>query len=196
MSLHRRDLIIGTLAAPFVLPSSVRGRPDGKIYDLVVAGAGAAGLTAACLAAEYGLRRILVLESEDSLKKLKDCTPYHFHAPLALLVCYDREASWKRSFDNCDMGAVDAAIVTTQMMLEAASLGLGTTWVGYFDPAEVRKAYELPDYLIPVAILPVGYPAADAAPAPFHEKRLAPEETIFYNSFDGIKPGCRDCGAH
>ena len=64
MSLHRRDLIIGTLAAPFVLPSSVRGRPDGKIYDLVVAGAGAAGLTAACLAAEYGLRRILVLESE------------------------------------------------------------------------------------------------------------------------------------
>ena len=28
----------------------------------------------------------------------------------------------------------------------AASLGLGTTWVGYFDPAEVRKAYELPDY--------------------------------------------------
>lgn len=64
MSLHRRDLIFGTLTAPFVLPSPVRGRPDGKIYDLVVVGAGAAGLTAACLAAEYGLRRILVLESE------------------------------------------------------------------------------------------------------------------------------------
>lgn len=147
-------------------------------------------------AVNYQPQRVLVLESPEALEKLKGCTPYHFHAPLALLVCYDREASWKRSFDNCDMGAVDAAIVTMQMMLEAASLGLGTTWVGYFDPAEVRKAYELPDYLIPVAILPVGYPAADAAPAPFHEKRLAREETVFFDSFDGIKPGNREAGAH
>ena len=82
------------------------------------------------------------------------------------------------------------------MMLEAAALGLGTTWVGYFDPAEVRKAYELPDYLVPVAILPVGYPAADAAPAPFHTKRLAREETVFFDKFDGIKPGSREAGAH
>ena len=133
-------------------------------------------------AVNYQPQRVLVLESPEALEKLKGCTPYHFHAPLALLVCYDREASWKRSFDNCDMGAVDAAIVTTQMMLEAASLGLGTTWVGYFDPAEVRKAYELP--------------AADAAPAPFHEKRLAREETVFFDSFDGVKPGSREAGAH
>lgn len=71
-------------------------------------------------AVNYQPQRVLVLESPEALEKLKGCTPYHFHAPLALLVCYDREASWKRSFDNCDMGAVDAAIVTTQMMLEAA----------------------------------------------------------------------------
>lgn len=64
MSLHRRDLIFGTLAAPFVLPSSVRGQSGGDVYDLVVVGAGVAGLTAACLAAEFGLKRILVLESE------------------------------------------------------------------------------------------------------------------------------------
>lgn len=64
MSLHRRDLILGTLAAPFVLPSPVRGRQEEEVFDLVIAGAGVAGLTAACLGAEYGLKRILVLESE------------------------------------------------------------------------------------------------------------------------------------
>ena len=94
------------------------------------------------------------------------------------------------------MGDVDASIVTTQMMLEAAELGLGTTWVGYFDPAALRETYELPDYLVPVAILPVGYPAGDAAPSPFHEKRLAREETVFFDSFDGIKPGNREAAAH
>lgn len=147
-------------------------------------------------AVNYQPQRVLVIESEEALAKLKECTPYHFNVPLALLVCYDDVASAKSSFDGRDHGKTDAAIVTTHMMLEAASLGLGSTWVGYFDPAKVKKLYELPSYIVPIAILPLGYPAEDAAPSPFHEKRLAPEQTIFYNSFDGIKPGCRDCGVH
>ena len=147
-------------------------------------------------AVNYQPQRILVLESPEALEKLKKCTPCHFDAPLALLVCYDRGVSWKRSFDGHDMGEVDASIVTTQMMLEAAALGLGTTWVGYFDPEAVKREFALPGWLAPVAILPAGYPAADAAPAPFHEKRLAREETVFFNSFDGIKPGTREGGAH
>ena len=95
-------------------------------------------------AVNYQPQRILVIESGDSLAKLRNCTPYHFNAPLALLVCYDKTASWKRSYDGCDMGVVDASIVAAQMMLEAASLGLGTTWVGHFDPAAVRTAFDLP----------------------------------------------------
>lgn len=63
MSLHRRNLILGALAASWV-PPPVFGRTDGKVFDLVVVGAGAAGLTAACLASECGLKRVLVLESE------------------------------------------------------------------------------------------------------------------------------------
>lgn len=142
-------------------------------------------------AVNYQPQRVLVIESDEALEKLKKCTPYHFSAPLALLVCYDKEASWKRGYDGYDMGAVDAAIVTTQMMLEAAELGLGSTWVGHFDPAAARAEFELPDYLVPVAILPIGYPAANARPAHLHNEKLAPEETIFYNSYDGIKPGKR-----
>ena len=100
-----------------------------------------------------------------------------------LLVCYDRQASWKRKFDGDDSGRVDAAIAATQMMLEAVAQGLGTCWVGYFDPDQVRQAYALPDDYIPVVILTLGYPAADAAPSPKHESRLAPEQTIFWEKF-------------
>lgn len=72
-------------------------------------------------AVNYQPQRILVLDSDAALGKLKDCTPYHFSAPLALVVCYDAAVSWKRSYDGKDMGEVDASIVTTHMMLEAAA---------------------------------------------------------------------------
>ncbi len=140
--------------------------------------------------------RIMDIASGASVAKLRNCTPYHFNAPLALLVCYDKTASWKRSYDGCDMGVVDASIVAAQMMLEAASLGLGTTWVGHFDPAAVRTAFELPEYIEPVAILPTGYPHESAKPSHLHEDRLRLDDTVFYNSFDGIAPGAKGAGAH
>ena len=74
-------------------------------------------------AVNFQPQRILVIDSEENLAKLKSCTPYHFHAPLALLVCYDSTVSWKRSYDNKDMGEVDSSIVATQMMLVAVELG-------------------------------------------------------------------------
>lgn len=129
-------------------------------------------------------QRILVIESADSMEKLKRCTPCHFNAPVALLVCYDSSASAKRSYDNYDAGDADACIVATHMMLQTAELGLGSTWVAHFDPAAVRKEFSLPEHFIPVALLPVGYPAEDAAPnEQMHYHRKPIEETVFYNHF-------------
>ncbi len=138
-------------------------------------------------AVNYQPQRILVIENEESLTKLKECTPYHFNAPLALLVCYDSTVSWKRHFDKKDMGDVDAAIVTTQMMLEVSNLGLGTTWVGHFSPELIKEKFELPNYFIPVAILPIGYPSEDAIPSKQHNTRYDTNQTVFYNSFESIK---------
>lgn len=140
-------------------------------------------------AVNYQPQRILVMDSEENLTKLKSCTPYHFHAPLALLVCYDSTASWKRPYDNEDMGVVDASVVTTQMMLQIAESGLGTTWVGHFDPDSIRTAFELPDYIVPVALLPIGYPREDSVPHPFHGKRFDMDHFVFFNSFEGITEG-------
>ena len=82
---------------------------------------------------------------------------------------------------TCDgqcSGLVDASIITTHLMLQAAELGLGTTWVGSFDPTKAAKALDLPANIVPVAILPLGYPAADAAPAAMHTSRKDLAETV------------------
>lgn len=134
-------------------------------------------------ACNFQPQRLLVIENEESLNKLKNCTPYHFDAPLAILICYDNKVSWKRKYDNCEGGEVDASIVTTQMMLEITNLGLGSTWVGSFEPEKIKSEFNLPENFIPVSLLPIGYESEDSEPNPNHEKRLEKEKTVFYNSF-------------
>ena len=136
-------------------------------------------------AGNYQPQRILVIESGEAREKLKKCTPCHFDAPVALLVCYDITASAKRrDYDNHDTGVTDASIVATHMMLQITELGLGSTWVAHFDPAAVIKEFALPENYVPVALLPLGYPAEDAAPnEKMHFNRKPIEETVFYDHF-------------
>ncbi len=114
---------------------------------------------------------ILVLQSPDALEKLKKCTPCHFDAPMALLICYDKNRSWTRPFDSKNHGDIDASIVCAHMMLEAAELGLGSTWVCYYDPEAIIREFALPENIIPSSLLPLGYAADGAEPAPMHAQR-------------------------
>ncbi|MGN1020407.1 MAG: nitroreductase family protein [Aristaeellaceae bacterium] len=123
-------------------------------------------------------QRIFVLQSANALEKLRRCTRCHFDCPTALLVCQDRNVCWVRKYDGKPSGDIDAGIVTTHMMLEAAALGVGSCWVMHFDPAAVREEFALPDNLEPVAILTMGYPAQDAAPYPGHSQFRPMEELV------------------
>ena len=124
-------------------------------------------------------QRIKVITAPDDLAKVDGCTRCRFRTTTVLLVCYDRTVTWKRDFDGACSGEVDAAIVTTHMMLAAQELGLGSCWVMYFDPAKTRELFALPDHIIPVAFLPLGYPADVAAPSAMHGDRVALENILF-----------------
>ena len=128
-------------------------------------------------------QRILVVNSEDGMERLRRCTECHYDAPAALLVCCDTSESWVRSYDGKSSGDIDAGIVTTHMMLEAAALGIGTTWIMHFIPEAVRCEFKLPEEVEPVAILVMGYPAPDATPSPMHMKRRPEGELVAYNTF-------------
>ena len=77
-------------------------------------------------------QRIFVFRSPEALEKADACMDCHFHAPVVIGVGYDPKESWHREHDGKDHGEIDAAIAVTQMMLQAADLGLGTTYVGMF----------------------------------------------------------------
>ena len=100
-----------------------------------------------------------------------------------LIPMRENEEDWKRQLDNFDGGMQDICIVTTHMMLEVTDLGLGSTWVGAFDPFKAREIYNVPENYEIAAILPVGYPSEEAHPSRFHNDRKAINEIAFYNKF-------------
>ena len=131
----------------------------------------------------YQPQRLLVLNTDSSIAKLKGCTKCHFDAPTAILVCYNKQECWRRRYDGKSCGVSDACIVATHIMLEAASIGVGSTWVMHFDPAAMRSTFAIPEEVEPVALLTLGYPAEDAEPNPLHSSFRPMDEVVRYDHF-------------
>ena len=125
-------------------------------------------------------QRIFVLQTPEALEKADGCTASHFHPPVMLVVAYDAQAAWKRETDGKNHGEIDAAIAATQMMLQAADLGLGTTYVGMFEPEKLISTFPEMAGLTPIALLPLGYPAETAHPSRLHADRKPMEELVRY----------------
>ena len=134
-------------------------------------------------ACNYQPQRILVINSPEAIEKLRNCTRAHFGTNCAFLICYNNDECWTRKYDGEKSGVVDASIVATHMMLAAENEGVGSTWVMHFNPAKVCVEFNLPENIVPVALLVMGYPSPDCVPHEFHSQFRDMEETVFYNKF-------------
>ena len=123
-------------------------------------------------------QRILVVQSAEGLAKLSQAANI-YKAPLALVVCVDTSKAWTRPVDGTNIADIDATIVTDHMMLTAAAEGLNSVWICMFKPDVIRQAFQLPEGLVPVNILALGY--SDAQPPAKNRKPL--DELVTYESF-------------
>ena len=80
-------------------------------------------------------------------------------APIVLCVCGIPGEAWVRRHDGKNYCDVDAAIVMDHIILAATALGLGTCWIGAFDPDAAREMLDLPSEVEPIAFTPLGYAA-------------------------------------
>lgn len=153
-------------------------------------------------------QRILILNTPEALEKVRQfCTfgydpkyvelakecgtedkrhnVYYYGAPLVFLICWDKTACWTHPQNGQTSGSTDATIVTTHMMLEAASIGLGTVWISYFDHEKARELLKIPENYEINGMLYVGYPADDFEPnARLSGKRRPLNETCFDGAWD------------
>ena len=111
-------------------------------------------------AVNYQPQMIYVLKSDEAIAKINRLCRCIYGAPLVFLVCSDERKTWKSQTEpGYSAGEMDCSIVCTHMMLEAWEQGLGSVWVRLFNVAEVAKAFDLPPYIKPICLLPVGYAA-------------------------------------
>jgi nitroreductase len=124
-------------------------------------------------------QKIYVVKSEENRQKLASVCRFTFDAPVILVIAYDTERDWKNKLmPGYSSGETDATIVGTHMMLAAWEQGIGSCWVGYFNADDVRNALALPDHIRVTALMPIGYPADDAAPLDLHSLYREFDDTV------------------
>jgi nitroreductase len=122
--------------------------------------------------------QIIVIHTAGREEELNRVYPrdWFVQAPLVICACGLPAQNWVRQ-DGKNYNDVDVAIVMDHLILAAADLGLGTCWIGAFDPDSAREVLGLPDGVEPIAFTPLGYPADTARP----KKRRKPlEELVRY----------------
>jgi nitroreductase len=112
--------------------------------------------------------RIYLVRNKETLEALafaahgQECVS---KAPLAIVFTADQKRSaskyQERGFEFYSVQ--DATIAAAYSQLAAAALGLGSVWVGGFDPFEVSRLVRAGAYEVPVAIIPIGHPAENPA---------------------------------
>ena len=127
--------------------------------------------------------RILTIQSEEGLEKMKKVTNFTFDAPLVFVVFSDLRECWYHPFEDLNSVSIDPSIVATHMTLEAADLDLGSLMILGYSPSFLGREFDVPPYLFPNMILAVGYEAEDSVPNPRHESRKEIEEFTYYESF-------------
>lgn len=155
---------------------SVRGYKPDPIPDEVLQQV----LEAARLAPTAANRqpfRLLVIHTAGRQEELRRIygRDWFVSAPIVIGICALPDKAWVRS-DGKNYADVDVAIVMDHLILAATDAGLGTCWIGAFNPAAAKEVLGLPEGVEPVAFTPLGYPNAEPRP----KQRLSLEELVHY----------------
>lgn len=109
----------------------------------------------------------VVIRDKNIMEEIMKVHPYSKmlkEASAAIIVCGDIDAQKYKGF-----WIEDCSAATENILIEAVELGLGAVWCGIYpheDRADgIKKILNLPSNVIPLSLIPVGYPAETKGPA-------------------------------
>lgn len=113
--------------------------------------------------------RFVVVKDKNTLQKISA----HFKtmgmvqkAPMAIILCGDLTNTFPG--DGLDLWVEDVSAATENLLLAAHGLGLGATWCGIYPMKErvtiLKEMLKLPKNIIPLNVVPIGYPVKDSTP--------------------------------
>ena len=125
----------------------------------------------------------VVVDQEQLRLELAQALPYCkmiVQSPLAIVVCGDKEKFLKGQNDLYWINDTSAA--SQNILLGAHALGLGAVWTAIYPEQDrveaVGRILNLPDRLIPLSLIPIGYPVRQGSVKDKYQKNA-----VSYNRF-------------
>jgi nitroreductase len=162
-TVSKKDAVLSAIHSRKSVRNFIAGKaiPDETLGLIVSAGMAAAS------AMNLQPRHFIVIDERTVLDTLAAGLPYAkmlYHAPAAIVVCGD--ASIKAG--SLSFWEFDCSLASGNILLAAEAVGLGAVWTAVHPDAEriatVRKILNLPENIIPLNVIPVGYPAGENVP--------------------------------
>jgi nitroreductase len=152
---------------------SIRKYLDSDVSDEMVEEIIKAGMAAPSAGDERPWHFIVVRNKSTMLEfpKFHQYAQMLKNAPVAIVVCGDLN---RQAYEGFWIQDCSAAI--QNMLLQVTEMGLGSVWVGiYPDKKRVEKTKELldlPENIVPVAVLPIGAPGEIKPVTNRYDKRM------------------------
>jgi nitroreductase len=109
----------------------------------------------------------MIIKDRNTLNQIPTVHPYAKmikKAPVAILVCGDPDLAV-----HGEMWVQDCSAATENILIAVESKGLGAVWLGVYPREEringLRRLLQIPNRIIPFALIPIGYPAEQKPPS-------------------------------
>ena len=144
---------------------SIRKYKDINVSDEIVEALLRAGMAAPSAGNEQPWE-FIVLRDKEILKEITEIHPYSQmlrSTDVAIVVCGDESKERFKGF-----WVQDCSAATENILVAVEDMGLGAVWLGIYPVTDrvmaIQKILNLPDSVIPLSIIPVGYPDEEKNP--------------------------------
>ena len=131
----------------------------------------------ACNYQEWRFVVVTEKSKREALMVAADKQKFVAEAPVVIACCAETDGHKLRCGEPCY--TIDVTIAIDHITLAAVALGLGTCWIGSFNPEQVREILNIPQEIRVVELLTLGYPAD----SPREKNRKPIDEIVHYEEW-------------
>jgi nitroreductase len=156
-------------------------------------------LTSATLAPSSGNMQpweFIVVREEQLKKALVTCTYFGYFskgenyqtwiadAGVIFVVCANLKRTCARYGESGkEWAPIDVAASTENLLLTATGLGLSGCWVGGFDERKLKNLLNIPPYVKPIGLVPIGFPSVQTKRKDRMDLKWVTHEGVYNNPY-------------
>lgn len=127
----------------------------------------------------------IVVNEKEMMDRLRKALFFgQYNAPSAIVVCGNMNFAFTGPCQ--DYWVQDCSAAIENILLAASGIGLGSVWIGLYPlPSKIKlvcKILMIPEHVIPLGVVYVGYPAEDKEPRTQYN-----EKAVYWQQYDASR---------